>query len=35
MTFSLISIAAHYVDDLNRIDMRRDAVMIINNKTII
>ena len=34
-TFSLISIAAHYVDDSNRINMKRDAVMIINNKTII
>ena len=33
--FSLISIAAHYVDDSDRIDMRRDAVMIINNKTIV
>ena len=33
--FSLISIAAYYVDDSNRIDMRRDVVIIINNKTII
>ena len=34
-TFSLISIIAHYVNDLNRIDMRRDVIMIINNKTIV
>ena len=32
-TFSLISIAAYYVDNLNRINMKRDIVMIINNKT--
>ena len=34
-TFSLISIAAHYVDNSNRINMKRDAIIIINNKTII
>ena len=33
--FSLISITAHYVDDSNQIDIRRDVIMIINNKTII
>ena len=33
--FSLISIATHYVNDSNRIDMRRDVIIIINNKTII
>ena len=33
--FLLISIATHYIDDSDRIDMKRDTIMIINNKTII
>ena len=34
-TFSLISIVTHYVNDSNRIDIKRDIVIIINNKTIV
>ena len=33
--FPLISIITHYVDDSNRIDIKRDIIIIINNKTII
>ena len=33
--FPLISITAHYIDDLNREDVERDTIVIINNKTTI
>lgn len=33
-TFFRISITTHYIDDLNKIDLKRETTIIINNKII-